>query len=89
VKPARRIGIKFWAARSVQNSALVERPFGANLGYLHAADHDPAVWPWLAARAVDQRAVFDDENIVRGELMVVSKNPFATYYPRLLTLSSD
>jgi len=26
VKPARRIGIKFWAARKVQNSALVGNP---------------------------------------------------------------
>src|ERR1700736_1218234 len=59
------------ATDSVDNpgsATLIERPFWANLGYLPAADHDPAVWPWLAARAVDQRAVFDDENTVRGRV---------------------
>jgi hypothetical protein len=43
-----------------------ERRIRANLSYLPAADHDPAVWSWLTARAVDQRAVLNDEDIVWG-----------------------
>jgi hypothetical protein len=47
-------------------AALVGRRFRANLGYLPGADHDPAVWPWPAAGAVDPRANFNDEVSVPG-----------------------
>lgn len=80
-------------AGSVDKSGLAipsGRRFRANFGYLPAADYDPATWPWPAACAVDQRAVFDDEDIVRGRTHGrLQKNPFATYDSRLFAFSSN
>jgi hypothetical protein len=58
---------------------VIERRFWADLGYLPTVDHDPAVWRRPAARAVDQRAGFDNEDTVRGRAHGLSKNLFATY----------
>ena len=80
------------ATDSVDNpgsATLIERPFWANLGYL-----PPRITIRPFGRGLPPLPSISVPFLMTripsgGELMVVSKNPFATYYPRLLTLSSD